>query len=143
MRSHSQIRSAAPRSDGTLPAKTGRQVVAAWPVEPRFHSMPPANQALVSAKLANCRRRLVNTRSVGQLVTQRPEPAPQARKHERLQPTVGQLDGADLPRSQVAAVSVLQRVRQRIGQLAVRDALAHVGWQVGRRRGIREASAAQ
>ena len=75
---------------------------------------------------------------VGHQVAQRPEPAPEARKHQRLQPTVGQPERGDVPRPQVAAVVVLQRVRQRIGQPAVRDALAHVGWQVGRRRGIRK-----
>ena len=71
-------------------------------------------------------------------VAQRPQPASELRKHERLQRVVGQLDRGYLLRPQVAAVVVLQRVRQRIGQPAVRDALAHVGRQVGRGRGVRK-----
>ena len=69
---------------------------------------------------------------VSHQVAQRPEPPPETRKDERLQPTVGHLDCAELLGPQVAAVGVLQCVRQRIGQLAVPDALAHVDWQVGR-----------
>jgi hypothetical protein len=42
-------------------------------------SIPPANQALVSAKLANCRRRFVNSIPVGHQLAQRPETAPEAR----------------------------------------------------------------
>ena len=103
VRSHSQIRSTAPRLDGTLPAKTGRLVVAEWPVEPRFHSIPPANQASVSAKLANCRRRLVNTRSRSATRSRSDQSRPpKARKHQRLQPTIRQPKRRDVPWPQVA-----------------------------------------
>jgi hypothetical protein len=71
--------------------------------------------------------------AIGHRVPKRPEPAAEARKHERLQPAVGDLDREDFLRPQVSRISVLQRVWQRIDQSAVRDALAHVRRQVGRR----------
>lgn len=52
-RSHSHRRSISPPSGaGTRAACTGEQDRVVWPVAPMFHSMPPENQAPLSAKLA-------------------------------------------------------------------------------------------
>ena len=49
--SHSR-RTGVPSGPSTRAACIGEQVPVQWPVLPRFHSTPPANQALRSARFA-------------------------------------------------------------------------------------------
>ncbi len=63
-RSHSHSRSIPPPSGaGTTAACTGAQDRVVWPVAPMFHSMPPENQAPLSAKSAGWSTGLVYSRS--------------------------------------------------------------------------------
>ena len=139
MRSHSQIRSAAssvgrhaPRED--RPACRGR-VTGGAEIPLDAASEPGVGEREIGELQALVGEDQI---PVGHEVTQRPEPPTEARKHQRLQRGVGDLDCRDLSRPHVAPVAVLQRVRQRIGQPAVCDAFKHVGWQLRRRGRIRK-----